>query len=267
MTHIFHVHTFRCKHASDELDDDYIKTALSLEAERITFTEHCPFPGNPFRKRMDLDQLPEYIETLKSLRDKYQNQIKIEIGLEVEYIPSMLSFYESLDRMELEPLILGQHFYQHPDGTYSFDDDKEYNKKNEYIGCSTAMIDGIKSGLFKVVAHPDRIFRRCKAWTPEMEAISKELISTAAQNDVMLEKNLSSFEKYLNKSNFIFWRKEFWDLVDSFNQTAPKPVKTIVGFDAHSTENMIQRAEILENNKDILYPFISRNDSEGSSSH
>ena len=64
MTHIFHVHTFRCKHGSDELDEDYIKTALSLGAQKITFTEHCPFPGNPFRKRMDLDQLPEYIKTL-----------------------------------------------------------------------------------------------------------------------------------------------------------------------------------------------------------
>ena len=59
MTHIFHVHTFRCKHGSEELDEDYIKTALSLGAQKITFTEHCPFPGNPFRKRMDLDQLPE----------------------------------------------------------------------------------------------------------------------------------------------------------------------------------------------------------------
>ena len=29
MTHIFRVHTFRCKHGSEELDEDYIKTALS----------------------------------------------------------------------------------------------------------------------------------------------------------------------------------------------------------------------------------------------
>ena len=46
MKHIFYVHTFRCKHGSDE-SDDYIRTALFLGAEKITFTDHCPFPGNP----------------------------------------------------------------------------------------------------------------------------------------------------------------------------------------------------------------------------
>ena len=54
MKHIFHVHTFRCKHGSDENDEAYIRTALSLGAEKITFTDHCPFPGNPFKNRMDM---------------------------------------------------------------------------------------------------------------------------------------------------------------------------------------------------------------------
>ena len=49
MKHIFHVHTFRCKHGSDESDEDYIRTALSLGAEKITFTDHCTYPRNPFK--------------------------------------------------------------------------------------------------------------------------------------------------------------------------------------------------------------------------
>lgn len=35
MNHIFHVHTWRCKHASDEPDEQYIKTALSLGASKF----------------------------------------------------------------------------------------------------------------------------------------------------------------------------------------------------------------------------------------
>lgn len=34
MKHIFHVHTYRCKHASEELDEEYIKTALSFGAKK-----------------------------------------------------------------------------------------------------------------------------------------------------------------------------------------------------------------------------------------
>ena len=117
MKHIFHVHTYRCKHASEELDEEYIKTALSFGAEKITFTDHCPFPENPFGNRMDMEQLSEYIDSLNHLKEKYQEQIKIEIGLEVEFLPSMIKFYEELKHLNLNPLIIGQHFYQHPDGS------------------------------------------------------------------------------------------------------------------------------------------------------
>ena len=240
MKHIFHVHTYRCKHGSDESDEDYIRTALSLGAEKITFTDHCPFPGNQFKNRMEMEQLSEYIESLTYLQEKYQDQIKIEIGLEVEFLSSMMKFYEELKRMNLKPLIIGQHFFQHPDGSFSFDDE---NKSDEYIGCCNSMIEGMKTGLFDVVAHPDRFFRRCKKWTSEMTDISNELIATAAQNNIILEKNLSSYEKLIEKSNYIYWRNEFWDLVDQYNHDESNPVKTIVGFDAHSTEQMIKRMD------------------------
>ena len=243
MKHIFHVHTYRCKHGSDESDEEFIKAALSLGAEKITFTEHCPFPENPFKNRMEMEQLPEYIESLKTLQAKYQGQIQIETGLEVEYLPSMINYYKYLYELNLHPLIIGQHFFQHPDGTYSFDDK---DKSDEYIGCSNAMIEGMKTGYFSIVAHPDRFFRRCKKWTQELTDISNRLITTASQYNIILEKNLSSYEKHIEKSNHIFWRKEFWDLVELYNQTASNPIKTIIGFDAHSTEHMLKRIEYIE---------------------
>ena len=243
MKHIFHVHTFRCKHGSDESDEDYIRTALSLDAEKITFTDHCPFPGNPFKNRMEIEQLSEYIESLNLLQEKYKGQIEIETGLEVEFLPSMMKFYEELKHLNLKPLIIGQHFYQHADATFSFDDE---DKSDEYIGCCNAMIEGMKTGLFNIVAHPDRFFRRCKKWTSELTDISNELIATAAQNNIILEKNLSSYEKIVEKSNYIYWRNEFWDLVDQYNQATSNPVKTIVGFDAHSTEQMIKRMDYVK---------------------
>ncbi len=243
MKHIFHIHTNRCKHASEEADEEYVKTALALGGGKISFTDHSPFPGNPFGNRMNIEQLPEYIDSLKILQEKYQDKIKIEIGLEVEFLPSMIPFDKELHEKGLAPLIIGQHFYQHTDGAYSFNDDKEFNKENEHLGCCKAIIEGIKTGLFSVVAHPDRIFRRCKKWTQEMADISKELISTAAQNGVTLEKNMASYETLLEKSNYIYWRKEFWDLVDDYNQASENPVKTIVGLDAHSTADIMQRAK------------------------
>ncbi len=42
---VFHVHTSRCRHASDENDESYVRKALELGAEAIAFTDHAPFPG------------------------------------------------------------------------------------------------------------------------------------------------------------------------------------------------------------------------------
>ena len=98
MQDFFHVHTWRCKHASDETDQEIIEKAISLGAKKITFTDHVPFPENPFGNRMDFEQLEEYLETLSSLKEKYQNQIDVKIGFEVEFVPKYLDYFKQLKK-------------------------------------------------------------------------------------------------------------------------------------------------------------------------
>lgn len=62
----------RCKHGADESDATIIQKAISLGGKKITFTDHVPFPENPFGNRMDYEELDEYFETLSSLQEKYQ---------------------------------------------------------------------------------------------------------------------------------------------------------------------------------------------------
>ena len=109
--------------------------------------------------------------------------------------------------------------YEVSNGIYSFMSDIEH----EYIGLFAAMIEGVNTGLFEVVAHPDRAFRKESIWTEEMAAYSNKLIE-AVGDKVLLEKNLSSIKKK------VYW-KEFWNIV-------PDNVKLIYGCDAHSTKDM-----------------------------
>ena len=52
--YMFHVHTYRCKHAFNGIsDEDVIEMAISLGKDSIYFTDHAPFPENPFGNRMD----------------------------------------------------------------------------------------------------------------------------------------------------------------------------------------------------------------------
>ncbi len=223
---IFHVHTQRCRHAEDIPDEAYIERALAIGSRGIWFTDHSPFPGNPFRGRMDYDELPEYLGTLKSLKEKYRGLIDVHIGLEIEYFPfyDKDGYYKDLKaNPDIELLLLGQHLAETWDG-YTFNWDKNKLAAEECIALGEAEIQGIQSGYFDIVAHPDRIFRRRKAWTPDMQEMSEKIIFEAEKAGILLEQNASSM-----RHKHHYW-PEFWRMV--------KPEMIIQGLDAHFLKDL-----------------------------
>ena len=229
---IFHVHTFRCGHAANVPDEAYVKLALKLGASDIWFTDHAPFPKDPFGARMKYAELDEYLRTLTELKAQYQN-INIHIGLETEYFPSFdkSGYYEYLrSRPEIEMLLLGQHMAEVSATplSYSFSESTDYLIRNEYKLLGNAIVQGASTGYFDAIAHPDRIFRRCDSWDSDMEKMSEAIIQSAINADVPLEINLASAE------NRIYYKKQFWALV-------PDTVKRLVGYDAHSIEELTTR--------------------------
>ena len=234
MEDFFHVHTKRCKHGSEESDETLVKKAISLGAKRITFTDHVPFPENPFGNRMDFEELEEYLDSLEKLKKLYATQIDIKIGFEVEYLPKYLDYFWFLkNHPKVDLLICGQHMAQYED-TFTCYLESEKKNEIEHRLCVEAMIEGIKSGLFDVVAHPDRCFKRQKEWTEELTKLSNRLFSVASEYGVSLEINISSYTK--QKKNV--FRKDFWLLLEEFNKTAKKKVQTVFALDSHSTEEM-----------------------------
>ena len=220
---IFHIHTYRCGHASLEPDVLYVKKAIELGAKQIVFTDHCPFPENSFPWRMKYESLPEYVSSLKQLRDEFQDKIDIKIGLEAEYFPSYDWYYEELlNSGDFDLLILGQHIYEHEDGSFGYMD---VTKEAEIKGFMKATLQGIRSGYFKVIAHPDRFLNRIEKWDEEADQIAKEIAKAAAETGVILEKNISSME------NGNLYSPEFW-------KNIPESIDIIYGLDAHSVEEM-----------------------------
>ena len=222
MKHLFHVHTYRCGHAENISEELYVEKAITLNASDIWFTDHAPFPNDPFGGRMKYEQLNEYIETLLQLKEKYKEKINVHIGLEIEYFPRYKEYYKELTaNNNIEILLLGQHMYQIENG-YSFSLPQETLDKEEYIGLGKAIVEGMKTGLFKICAHPDRIYRRQNQnWTKEMDEMAKQTIETAHHTNTILEQNISSMRDDL-------YRDEFWNLKNSLNED-----KTIIGLDAH----------------------------------
>ena len=224
---IFHVHTYRCGHAGNYSDREYIERALVLGADKITFTDHAPFPGDPFGNRMRMYQLPEYIDSMKRLKEEYKDSLNIVCGLEIEYLPSFAKYYEELRKMEgIEYMLIGQHFYEVSEGVYGFMLPPSEKNNTEMDGCGKAIVAAIKSGLFDGVAHPDRIFRRRKIWDEDSDHIANEIVTEAWRANIPLEINESSLMQ-----EHQFW-PEFW----SWTTTGRAPV--LHGIDAHSPDEL-----------------------------
>ena len=180
---------------------------------------------------MKYEELPEYISTLKNLKEQYQRKIKIHIGLEIEYFSryDQSGYYQELsNNPDLEILLLGQHMAEDPEDRehYTFEWPKERLQVDEYTVLGDAMIAGMKTGCFKIVAHPDRIFRRQKIWTLEMEAVAVRVIDAAVKYGLPLEKNCSSM-----RHKHHYW-KEFWEIAEV------NGVETVIGLDAHKLKRL-----------------------------
>ena len=153
----YHTHTFRCGHAHGE-DEEYVKAAIKYGYKELGFSDHIfyhnlPQPGI----RQNESDYDDYVASITFLKNKYKDKLKILIGYESEYQPSFHNFYLNLlIEGKIEYLILGNHCFIDNSGHYiwynSFCNDKQH--LNMYI---TNTIEGMKSGLFAYVAHPDII--------------------------------------------------------------------------------------------------------------
>jgi len=231
---IFHVHTWRCGHAGEEQDQEYIDAAIRLGAKRITFTEHVPYVNDPFDWRMKYHLFEDYMTSMKKWKELYAGKIEVLSGFECEYLPSYLDYIWELKNMKgVDLLINGQHFYEKKNGEYSiFDEDKTYEFEGQFEG----MVRGIEDGLFDVVAHPDRSFRASETlgeremyWVRAfIEALDKK-----GDKAPYLEKNFSSMRTSDQ------YKEEFWECM-------PDTAKIVYGMDAHCVQTLIDGWEFVQ---------------------
>lgn len=148
----FHVHTPFCPHGTDDNWEDYIIKAIELGLKEISFTEHAPLPTSftdPVPEQdssMDWNDLELYFKQGEQLKAKYQNQIKVNIGFEVDYIEG----YEHetkqfLDQYgdRIDDAILSVHMLKLENGEYVCLDysDEEFGNLIEQSGSVEAVYE------------------------------------------------------------------------------------------------------------------------------
>ena len=222
----YHTHTHRCNHAIGR-EEDYVKEALKAGLKILGWADHTPytFTGGYYSHfRMRPIQLPGYIQTIEELKKKYDGQIEMPIGLEMEYYPKHFStLIEFLRDFPIDYLILGQHFVGNEyDAPYSGHVTCDKDVVRQY--CRQSM-EAMNTGLFTYFAHPDLINYNEDRKFYQQEA--RILCTEAKSCGMPLEINLLGIREgrwYPNR-----W---FWDVAAEVGNDV------ILGCDAHTPQGL-----------------------------
>jgi len=83
-----HNHTTRCNHATGTIDE-YLQRAIELGIDIYGFSEHAPMDFDQ-GYRLGFDEMEHYTSEILSAQKRYQNQIKVLLGYEVDYLPGYM---------------------------------------------------------------------------------------------------------------------------------------------------------------------------------
>ncbi len=104
----YHCHS-RFDDGHGELEE-YVRAALGKGLDVLGFSAHAPVPF-PCDWTMPAALLPEYLETVKRLQREFRGRIEILLGLEVDYIPGIISpASQSIQALGLDFTIGSVHF-------------------------------------------------------------------------------------------------------------------------------------------------------------
>lgn len=228
LIHNYHTHTKFCFHADSTIEEN-ILAAIKNGYETIGFSEHVLYLDVKRTHRLRTkNDLEEYLSTIKSMKEKYKDKIKILSGLECEWIPKYYDWYLELkNRSDVDFLILGHHG-DFLDERFVFMDFNNAKLMKRYV---EGLLDAMDSKLYDYVAHPDAIFRTNNNIDIENIKLMEPIIQKSKNLNIPLGFNGNGYYSFYMKTNVHHYPNPlFWKMVSKIG--AP----TIIELDAHNTK-------------------------------
>jgi len=212
--------------------------------------------------RMDYSENDEYLDSIKSLKEKYADKIQIETGYEVEYLPGEEENLIELKK-ETNKIVLGQHFVYDENNDLRITHGKENYSDEELIKYAEYIKRAMELNIPDIIAHPD-LFMYVRNGFGEIESKATHIICKAAEEyDIPLEINLHDIfkntyfenkelnnlpiEKQIQKlKNVSYPCKPFWDIASNYN------IKVLYGMDIHHKGEILLFNELVQLANEIL---------------
>lgn len=249
----WHTHNSLCKHAIGSIED-YVKQAIKFNLSVIGISDHFPYEylatyissldQIPYeRYAMSLNELNVYVAQLEQVRNKYENQIKVRFGFELDYFKDMdevLNNYLDSFKEKMDYLYGSVHVLFGKAGIFAFDDSRFLNKYEEYtvndevyLEFYTALQNMIASPAFDfdIITHfdlPKKFDKRVEDKTLVMDK-AIETLELAKKSDLTIEINTSGLRKQA---------KEQYPSEDIIKEMYALDIPILLGSDAHNPEEI-----------------------------
>ena len=198
-----HNHTILCNHAIGTVEE-YIKKAIELEIDVYGFTDHAPMDFDP-KYRMAIEHKEFYESTILHFKKKYEKDINILLGYEVDFMQNIPMLDEVLNA-KVDYLIGSIHFLESKKDTdsnepWGFDNPEfigKYKKKNIddiWIDYFEAVRLLAKCGKFDIVGHLDliKVFKFLP--NKDIKSIAYDAMKQIKQSNMVIEINSAGLRK------------------------------------------------------------------------
>ena len=238
-----HNHTPLCNHAEGTMSE-YIEKAIESGTQYFGFSDHAPMDYDP-KYRMKFEDMKSYETDVKNIKKKYQGEIEILLGYEVDWLPNHMD--KRVLNADVDYLIGSVHFlegwgFDNPEfigGWESQDIDEIWQKYFDTIE------DMARSELFDIVGHFDLI--KVFKYMPkgDINKMAKNALIAIKKADMVIEINGAGFRKPV---------KESYPSMSLLKQAYELNIPITFASDAHTPEQVsLFSHESIQLAKDVGY--------------
>ena len=227
MNYNFHTHTYHCHHASGT-PEEYVLRAIECGITEMGFSDHFPLmleDGTENASRVPVSEVSTYVSEIEYLKEKYKDKIKIHLGFEMEYYTELFPEMKAKAlEYGAEYLLLGEHYARPENDPASSHVYYPTEDKDLLVFYTDRVIEGMKTGCFTYLAHPDML-----KFLGDMDFYKQQARRIAEASlalGIPLEINFLGI-----RDGRYYPKNEFWQVVSEVGS----PVT--FGFDAHTAES------------------------------
>lgn len=197
----FHVHESHSRDAPEAHVEDYCRAAEIKGLDEICFTTHLIISGPDTTNSIKVEELPVYFDEIE--RAQSSTNVKLRVGLEVDYFPEEERRLESLlDEYPFDFILGSLHYIRGYDigareGSIAFFRERSLREALDIYYTDWKL--AVESGLFDVMAHPDYFRKYLRCTIPEPPTLEDygsklfEAIESMVSYGVGVEVNSSGY--------------------------------------------------------------------------